>query len=358
MAKAYEFEINAHPSIYLPQERQLKIYFSKPEQGINNDTGILLLIAGFGGHANSNVYKKMRNEFADNYNLITLQCDYFGWEFMQMPNSIYLRQEDIQQNLSAEEQKYLATAGDIMDKFTVLLKKKKFFPPFYEYLDETYSNFNDMGIMQAIDNVSAVIAVLAILEDNQYFVNKNKILIYGHSQGAYLGYLCNAIAPQMFSLLVDNSAWLFPEYLNGSREVTLNEEMLIIFEYLAAKAPFDKEFLTLNSLYQKFENNCKIISYHGIDDTLVTLKDKEEFAKRVKNMELYAVHEDMLDGESFCSTKHGLDSDFLKLFQMVINQNLNYERKKPFSLENVEYKTKKAHYYIDYSRGLPILTLL
>lgn len=25
----------------------------------------------------------MRNKFADEKNLVTVQCDYFGWEFMQ-----------------------------------------------------------------------------------------------------------------------------------------------------------------------------------------------------------------------------------------------------------------------------------
>ena len=29
------------------------------------------------------IFIKMRNKFADEYNLVTIQCDYFGWEFMQ-----------------------------------------------------------------------------------------------------------------------------------------------------------------------------------------------------------------------------------------------------------------------------------
>lgn len=82
MAKSYGYEMFGHPSIYSSNSRKLKVYFSEPDAGVNEDTGILLLIAGFGGNANSKVYNKMRAVFADKFNLITVQCNYFGWEFM------------------------------------------------------------------------------------------------------------------------------------------------------------------------------------------------------------------------------------------------------------------------------------
>ena len=63
MAKGYEFEMYGQPSYLEPKERKLKVYFTEPDSGINKDTGILLLVAGFGGNANSNVYKKMRSNF-------------------------------------------------------------------------------------------------------------------------------------------------------------------------------------------------------------------------------------------------------------------------------------------------------
>ena len=72
MAKEYDFCMYGHPSIYKPKERKLKIYFSEPESGVNENTGILLLIPGFGGNANSNVYKKMRDYFSDEYNLVVV----------------------------------------------------------------------------------------------------------------------------------------------------------------------------------------------------------------------------------------------------------------------------------------------
>ena len=92
MAQEHSLDINTHENIYKDisssgygYNRKAAVYFSLPDKGVNSDTGLLLLIAGFSGEANSNVHKKMRNYFADKYNLITVQCDYFGYQFMQDP---------------------------------------------------------------------------------------------------------------------------------------------------------------------------------------------------------------------------------------------------------------------------------
>ncbi|MGF9699809.1 hypothetical protein [Paenibacillus sp. MABNR03] len=90
----------------------------------------------------------MRSVFADEYNLVSIQCDYFGLEFMQhspLPESLY--------------------------------------------------NFNDMGIMQALDNLTAIGIVEQILKDNNLNFNAGKVIAYGHSHGAYLAYLLNVLSP-------------------------------------------------------------------------------------------------------------------------------------------------------------------
>lgn len=69
MENEQSFEMYGHPSICKPKERKLKVYFSEPTNGVNKYIGILLLIPGFGGKANSNIYRKMRKCFTDQYNL-------------------------------------------------------------------------------------------------------------------------------------------------------------------------------------------------------------------------------------------------------------------------------------------------
>lgn len=78
MAKEHQFSLPAHPNIYEQGDqrgRALNIHFCEPDCGVTEDTGILLLIPGFGAGSNSRVYKKMRKVFSDKYNLITIQCD-------------------------------------------------------------------------------------------------------------------------------------------------------------------------------------------------------------------------------------------------------------------------------------------
>lgn len=87
MPMAYEREgfIPVQGSIYTSEnhsERQLRIVYSIPENGMNEKSGILCLIPGYGGNIDSSVYHKMRCQFADDYNLAVLQCDYFGIKYM------------------------------------------------------------------------------------------------------------------------------------------------------------------------------------------------------------------------------------------------------------------------------------
>lgn len=93
MAKEYEIEIKGQPTRYSSRERQFKMYFAEPEEGADESTGIFLFIAGYGGHAMSNVYQKMRRTLADQYNCITLQCDYLGYRHMQNDHHLPVTEE-------------------------------------------------------------------------------------------------------------------------------------------------------------------------------------------------------------------------------------------------------------------------
>lgn len=344
MAKEYEIEVSGHPSIYDGTKRNLKIYFNEPNNGISNKTGIVLFIPGFGANSKSKVYKKMRNNFADEYNLVTVQCDYFGNKYMQLPqklimmNKIYTYSE-IEKMLLNHNYKIKAKA----------------------VLSEKYSNFNDMGIMQAIDNISAVLAVINILKDNNLKFNKGKIIVYGHSHGGYLAYLVNAFAPNLISLIIDNSAWILPEYLNNNRYLTQkikNSLLQIEFDYMAKNLDLDHDLYNLNYLYGNFKNKSKIISFHGIKDSLVSFKEKQKLSSKVKKFELNKVTEKNIDHFKFNSTKHGLGADFLNLFDYTINKDdffINNDKDIGHSL--IQFKTPRSSLIINHTKGLPLVDL-
>lgn len=359
MSKQYSYEIYGHPSLLEPKERKLNIYFSEPGAGINKDTGILLFIAGFGGNANSNVYKKMRSQFADKYNLVTVQCDYFGWEFMQGSNNISLNinKDDLEKKFNKEEIEYIYKDSNIFERLMEIASKNKSNISVKEKLEESLENYNDMGLVQALDNISAVISVIEVIKDNGFEFNKDKIILYGNSHGAYLSYLCNALAPRLFSLLIDNSSWLFPVYLKHNRylnSVYGDSILSIEFDYLAKKMDFDEEILSLPSLYKKFNNECNIICYHGTNDNLISHRDKVKLRNVINNFRYNEIDNSKVDNIVFKSNQHGLGADFLELFDYTINK-FKFKNKTIVKIENVFYETKKNKYNINYDHVLPIL---
>ena len=358
MAKEYFFDIYAHPSVYSTKDRKYNIYFSVPDKGVNADTGILLFIAGFGGNANSNVYKKMRNNFSDKYNLITIQCDYFGYEFMQGGSNLIL---DISK-IKIIESQYGFSFGNYNDinKIINAAKYYNFMIPLIEKMNESLDNYNEMGLIQAIDNISAIISVIEIIDDNGYIFNKNKILIYGDSHGAYLGYLCNALAPTMFSLIIDNSAWLRPNYLYENRYLYKfgdGVNFSIEFDYLAKKLEFDSDILDISYLYKKFENKCSIVCYHGTEDNLISNLDKIKLKNFIKNFYYHEIDKNSVDNKIFKNNNHGLGADFVELFDFTFNKYKYIEKTYDNIIKNLVYKTKNHEYVIDYSEKVPKLRI-
>lgn len=198
MAKTNHVSIPAHHNIYSGEHnnRELDIYFSEPDGGANKETGLLLLIPGFGGNSQSNVYKKMRMQFADKHNLIVIQCDYFGSEYMQATNKIKFSMDTnkFKSLLSVQDYNLIRNENNSFDKIIKVLSKYSCVLNVTEDLKEDVSSFNDMGFMQALDLLSALYAVKLILKDNSITYNESKVISYGHSHGAYLAYLCNRLA--------------------------------------------------------------------------------------------------------------------------------------------------------------------
>lgn len=362
MAKNYDFEIYGQPSHHDPKERKLKVYFSEPDKGVSKKTGILLFIAGFGGHANSNVYKKMRSNFADKYNLITVQCDYFGWEFMQGFTNISLNisKAELEKYFIPEEINYIYKDADISNRFIEVASKYNIQLTGKEVLKESLDNYNDMGLIQAIDNISAVTGVIEIIKDNGLEFNQDKVIVYGVSQGAYLSYLCNAFAPNLFSLLIDNSSWLFPAYLKANRMLYGmygKAQLAIEFDYLAKRLDYDEEILNLLALYKKFDNKCDIICYHGISDDLISHNDKFKLKEVIKGNFIYnIIDESKIDNKIFKSTEHGLNADFIELFDYTFkNYSFKENRKYGIELENVCYRTRRCRYVVEYTSSFPSL---
>ena len=335
MAKSYQSVCYGHNSIYTKKylkdnysKRTFNIRLSTPDS-INNETGILLFIAGYGASSSSNVYEKMRNEFADKFNLITIQCDYFGYEYMQndfwdftiekldldkliRSSSMNTVNEIIKDN-SLDVNKFLNSNFNNINKITIVNK-----------LDENIDNFNDMGIMQALDNIVATLKVIKDLEANNLKFNKNKVIIMGNSHGGYLGYLCNAMCRGLYTHILDNSAWIYPIYYSQDRYLywkNKNAEVESIYRYMIRSNNVDIKPLNIKSLYSEFFNLCKIVVYHGEDDTLITARDKYNGIGAINNISYNLIRKNDVDNIIFKSSSHGLGANFIELFNKFYKEN-------------------------------------
>lgn len=358
MAINESINIPAHPNIYNGyNERDLRIDFSIPNTGTNEDTGIFIFVPGFGGHIDSNVYKKMRERFADKYNVVTVQCDYFGSRFMQGTSSFSYHLNDLKSLLTKED--FVSLQENPSNLLTVV-SQYEITVPVDAIIDETINEFVDMGYMQAIDVVTAIETVKIILKENQLTFNDMRVIGYGQSQGAYLLHLANKLAPHLFERIIDNAAWVQPVYLNSNRYLfnTIGQTTLSMkFDYIAKDLLQDKKSLSLHTLYNRFYNGAYIYSCLGTTDNLVEVQDKQNALQNLRYIDFEIIDQSKVDGKVFKSTNHGLDADFLELVEYALakmpeHKNLNKQQ------VNYIVTSSQTQIQVDYSSGLPIFTLL
>ena len=346
--------IPAHPNIYNGNnERTYRIEYSIPQNGTNEQTGIVLFVPGFGGNIDSKVYKKMREEFADKYNLVTIQCDFFGSKFMQGNDGFSYSLDGLKKILSEDHYEILkmdpSMLYEIVGNYSIQLLCKAL-------IEEKENDFVDMSYMQAIDNITAIEVVKLILTENKLVFNEHKIIGYGHSQGAYLLHLANKLAPHLFTYIVDNSAWVNPVYLYRNRYLYKSVGMAsfaIEYNYMAKVYLKDKNALSLHKLYKLFKNGAYIYSVLGTTDNLVSVKDKKKAIANLKYTKFELINSKRIDGGIFKSTNHGLDADFLKLFDYIMHKVPLHQNKNKF-VKNYVVASSQTQIAVDYSSELPL----
>jgi len=360
MAEEQVFSCSAYP--VNNSYREQTVYFAYPEE-INRETGMMLLISGFGGNPEANVYKKMRKLFAEEYNLVVVQSTYLGMEFMGDSNQAYLDNsqlaelkrllpDDIKNKVFPENAKIdLTPLMDPALPFTLTITT-------HMQLNETEDNFAEMGPLQAIDCVRALQLAYEIIMDNGYEINLDRVIAYGHSHGAYLAHLCNRFFPDLFSFILDNGAWISPVYLHSPRVLSQKINNLWwqkIFSYRIASQKYDPQLYDLGFLYNGFDNKANIVIYQGVTDNLIKHEVKQRIFKPVRHVIFNMITPDKVDGIAIKSTNHG-DADFVELFHKEVRENgdlLSIKgRKNPF--DSVEYiKTKQNTYMFDFFNGSP-----
>lgn len=356
MAKQISVKVPAHHNIYTKKrDRELRIDFCIPEDGTNEDTGLLILVPGFGANIDSKVYAKMRNLFSDKYNLVTIQCEFFGSAYMQGAKSYNFKDPQILHEIfSVDEMKEIVKKPSSLVEMLIL---KEITIPMVENLNESIDEFNDMGYMQAIDILTSIELVKKYLSEKNIVFNNDRVIGYGQSHGAFLLLLCNRIYP-VFSFIIDNCAWIEPAYLNSTR-VLYNKlgkaNLEIEFNYLAREIVRKREVLNLHLLYEAFDNDTQIVSFQGDNDNLVDHYEKQNIINKISNSDFYLITEKDIDNIKFKSNRHGLDADFFELFSYAI------QLERPVTNKNMKKKytiiLNTVNIHVDYTANLPNINI-
>lgn len=132
--------------------------------------------------------------------------------------------------------------------------------------EENEEEFNEMGLMQAIDNITALLAVMKKTAEDGYTFNSKKVILYGNSHGAYLCHLCNILMPNFISLIIDNSGWIYPVHINKDRRSLAVEtgktKIKVVFDYIARNIIIpNNQYLESEKYRYIFNYDCGILNF-------------------------------------------------------------------------------------------------
>lgn len=347
MAILHTYNYLAHKNIYSEngtnyKTRKIRVEISFPDCR-NKSTGILVLVPGYGGNIDSHVFRKMREKLADEYNMAIVQCDYFGNSFMK--------------DIIPEELNKVLEIENILEAHII----------YKQELNETVKDFNDMGLMQALDIVSSTLCSMKLMTDKGYIIEPNRVYIFGTSHGAYLAHLANIICPELFSGLIDISAYIYPYYMKNRRSIKVKLvskkgsklQVSIVNEYLImndVSKRYSSKLYDLSFLYQNCDNRCKIIAIQGTEDWMVDAEEKKDFILQIENADIMLITPEEVDGILCKNAGHGLGIDFFELFKIVIpalDKQVKRNKKYVNLPQNVKIGNSEAYIIITYETGLP-----
>ena len=255
-----------------------------------------------------------------------------------------------------------------------------FLAPLSISLQPTKNEYNNFGLMQALDIINAI-----------YFVRKNhakfkltkmpKTLLFGTSHGGYLGFLCAKFAPWLIDAVVENSGYAnapfrmlglgkYIDYLKIQEwSMKPSENIgLIVF----TKTHFDRDKNSLNC-YTKAHNKIRslpefdhlqtqaachkavFVSYHSARDfDIALLEPKERLYTMLEKLGFNAnltiiKDESEIDGKFIKNLEHGMGMSMKSLIKKelppLLARHFTHEkdekREIAYKSENLEYKFKE-----------------
>lgn len=210
------YSIKPHEDLEINRPRQNLEYFVRlPKAGIGPNTGIMLVIDGFGGAANSYYQiNEVRPYLADRYDCIVAGVNYFGIgraggynimeAFYYNINHIYglgIRAEQFA-HVSSINQFFIEIAQRLLPKGVINLDVRC-----QPMMVTSRGEYQSWGVLPAID----CLQVLGELLKQYPGINRSRLIAYGHSYGGYIAQLMAKFAPNTLSVVIDKGGYIKSE---------------------------------------------------------------------------------------------------------------------------------------------------
>lgn len=314
MRETINLTIEPHPDIELGRERRpLEAFLTFPEGGINEETGIFLLIDGFGGRANSSYQsEELRPFVADAFNCVAVGVNYFGIarnevlnitpEFLYNFNRIYgleLSRESF--NLvQSEDDIYRVIAEAVIGRGITSVDVRC-----QPTLETGKGEYQSWGFLPAIDCLQVLGEVL-----KNYPLNSSRIMAYGSGYGGYIALLLGKFAPHTFSMIMERGAYCRSELKHIACGEVMDADYLYSFsirfsdlkftisagsknpwtiEDELSPAYFSDSHRRIRSLLaegQQVVSPTRYYILHREDDDIVAVTDKDLLVSRLRDYAL------------------------------------------------------------------------
>lgn len=346
------FNIKPHADIELNSDRdELDYYVTLPAEDITEVTGLILTIPGFGGLANSTYQLEKLNPYlAEKYNCIVVSLNYFGIyrgletimddQFLINMKEIYGVPDTYWSDISSDNDFYVKVGALLESRGLSQLD------PRCQALKSTGRNeYQSFGFLPALDCLTVLGDVLRRYPK----INKSKIIAYGSSYGGYIAMLCGKFAPNMFSVIIDNSGFsrtqmkyvTSREILEQDYVVTLNYNNKVYTIPYAYNNPWTildetslyyfgdshKQIRNLLTREHRVASKTRYYIFHCEEDQIASVDDKDKVATLLSNYNhtyYKRIGINDLDGVLFKKYTHAMDASLRKLFDYVAQQDEDY----------------------------------
>ncbi len=320
---------NPHPDIENQVGRQPLSYFlTPPEGGLNDQTGLILAIEGYGSRPNSDYAIKLRHYLAGKYNCLCVTVGYFG-QSVKYHRSL-APHPDFFVNLKRHHGVSLAVpkSADITDVLYRLAEALvamgiTTLDPSCRVIRQC-GEYQSFGLLPAIDHLQVMHEILC-----RYSILKSRIYVLGSSYGGYIALLLGKFAPNTFRMIIDNSGFSCADngvFGDSSFSAQIGPLKLIGHEPMVwSREPhdphcFSRHHALIRDLRVEEHMRSSATRYyciHYVGDTVAPFADKQAFVKQMHRfaaIELETVTETDIDGSLYKEPIHGMRASLRQLF--------------------------------------------